>query len=80
MVVPVRLAGGIVKNRVRNLRLEKGLTQTEVADLVGVTRQTIHKIETYDYNPTVRLALDLARVLATEIGQLFWLEQGENEP
>jgi len=62
------------------LRLEKGLTQTEVADLVGVTRQTIHKIETYDYNPTVRLALDLARVLATEIGQLFWLEQGENEP
>lgn len=62
------------------MRLEKGLTQTEVADLVGVTRQTIHKIETYDYNPTVRLALDLARVLATEIGQLFWLEQGENEP
>jgi putative transcriptional regulator len=76
----MRSAGGIVKNRVRSLRLEKGLTQTEVADLVGVTRQTIHKIETYDYNPTVRLALDLARVLATEIGQLFWLEQGENEP
>lgn len=77
-MVSVSSDGGTVKNRVRTFRVERGLTQTELADLVGVTRQTIHKIETYDYNPTVRLALDLARVLATDIGHLFWLDRGES--
>jgi putative transcriptional regulator len=56
-----------------------GLTQSELAFLVGVTRQTINKIEAGDYNPTVRLALALAEALSTPMDQLFYLEEEEDE-
>jgi putative transcriptional regulator len=54
------------------LRTERTrLTQAQLADLVGVTRQTINAIEGGDYAPSVYLALDLARVLACTVEDLF---------
>lgn len=47
------------------------LTQAQLADLVGVARQTVNAIEGGDYAPSVYLALDLAAVLATSVEDLF---------
>ena len=67
-----RLSGRGRVNRLRELRTERTrLTQAQLADLVGVTRQTINAIEGGDYAPSVYLAMDLARVLACTVEDLF---------
>lgn len=67
-----RLSGRGRVNRLREMRTERTrLTQAQLADLVGVTRQTINAIEGGDYAPSVYLALDLARVLACTVEELF---------
>jgi len=53
-------------------RVEKNLTQQELADLVHVTRQTIGLIEKGDYNPTLRLCINIAKALDRTLDQLFW--------
>lgn len=60
-------------------RNEKKLTQEELADKVGVTRQTIGLIEKEKYNPTIALGLKLGNVLNKSLDQLFWEEDDENE-
>ncbi len=64
-------------NCVRELRTEKGWTQEELARAVGVTRQTIHAIEKGGYEPSVRLALELAASLETPLSEVFWLSRRE---
>ncbi len=67
-----RLSGRGRVNRLRELRTERTrLTQAQLADLVGVTRQTINAIEGGDYAPSVYLAVDLARVLSCTVEELF---------
>ncbi|WP_091493814.1 helix-turn-helix transcriptional regulator [Amphibacillus marinus] len=68
-----------MKNRVKVSRNEKKLTQEELADKVGVTRQTIGLIEKEKYNPTIALGLKLGNVLNKSLDQLFWEEDDENE-
>ncbi|MEO7745674.1 MAG: helix-turn-helix transcriptional regulator [Actinomycetota bacterium] len=58
-------------NVVRAARRRAGLTQAELADQVGVARQTIVAVEAGDYAPSVFLALDVARVLSTSVEALF---------
>ncbi len=70
---------GFVKNRVRLSRIEKDLTQEELAEKIGVTRQTIGLIEKGQYNPTIVLCLNLSRVLGKTLDQLFWMEEKEDE-
>jgi len=53
-------------------RVEKNLTQQELADLVQVTRQTIGLIEKGDYNPTLKLCINIAKALDCTLDQLFW--------
>lgn len=60
-----------VPNRVRVARVERGLTQQELAERVGVTRQTIGLIEKEQYNPTILLCLRLAEVLGKSLDELF---------
>ncbi len=60
-----------MKNRVRELRERKGLTQEELARMVGVTRQTIIAIEKGKYDPSLRLAFKLAKVFGVRIEDLF---------
>ncbi len=52
------------------------MTQQELAEMVGVTRQTILSIERGNYNPSVELALRLARVFNTSVEKLFDLDEG----
>ncbi len=61
-------------NRLRDIRLEKQLTQESLADAVGVTRQSIIAIEKSKFVPSVKLALELAHVLGVSLEELFWLE------
>ena len=61
-------------NRVRVARAERDLSQTDLADRVGVSRQTISSIETGQYVPSALLALRLARALAMPVADLFWIE------
>ena len=63
-----------LQNRVHNYRTQAGLTQAELAEQVAVTRQTIISIEKGNYEPSVRLALQLAHVLDTHVETLFYYE------
>ena len=56
-----------------------GMTQQDLADRVGVTRQTILYIEKGKYSPTIGLALRLARELGVRVEDLFELERGEDD-
>ncbi len=70
------MATQIPLNRLKLARVAAGLTQAELADRVGVTRQTIGLIEAGGYNPTLKLCLRLAQVTHKTLDELFW-SQGE---
>ena len=59
---------------IKNLRVEKGMTQQELADLVNVRRETIVRLENGNYNPTLSLAVDIARVFEIAIEEIFIFE------
>ncbi|EXM37617.1 helix-turn-helix transcriptional regulator [Ruminococcus albus] len=63
-----------MKNRIKDLRKSQKLTQDELANAVGVSRQTINAIENDKYNPTLELAIKLARYLRMPVEDLFILE------
>ncbi|HPU02148.1 MAG: helix-turn-helix transcriptional regulator [Firmicutes bacterium] len=63
-----------MRNRIRELRKELGLRQEDLARKAGVTRQTINAIENNKYNPTLILAMKLARILKTTVENLFQLD------
>jgi putative transcriptional regulator len=60
-----------MKTRIREFRAKMGLTQANLASLVGVRRETIVFLESGKYNPSLRLAHDVAKVLGTTIDTLF---------
>jgi putative transcriptional regulator len=62
-----------VTNRVRALRAARGLTQEGLADLAGVSRQTINSIETGRFEPSLSLALVLAELFETPVEAIFSL-------
>ena len=64
----------ILKNRLEVARAEKGLSQTQLAELVGVSRNTISSIETGQFNPTAKLALILCIALDKKFEELFYFE------
>jgi len=61
----------LMKNRLRELRKERNLTQEELARILGVTRQTIIAIENNKYDPTLRLALKIARFFSVSVEEIF---------
>lgn len=63
-----------MKNILRELRRERKFTQDELAKALGVSRQTINAIENDKYNPTLELAIRLARFLDIPVEKLFILE------
>jgi len=64
----------LIGNKLKLARVESGLTQQGLADVVGVTRQTIGLIEAGEYNPTIKLCLLLARATNKSLDELFWIE------
>ena len=64
----------ILKNRLKQARSEKKLSQTQLAALVGVSRNTISSIETGQFNPTAKLALVLCIALDKKFEELFYFD------
>mgnify|MGYP001172792267 CR=1 FL=1 len=62
-------------NGVRDLRAHSGMTQQELADQVGVTRQTIVALEGEAYTPSLALALRVAQVFDKPVDKVFWFER-----
>ena len=67
----------ILKNRLKAARAEKNLSQGALAELVGVSRQTISSIETGQFNPTAKLPLVLCIALDKKFEDLFYFEDEE---
>lgn len=63
-----------MKNQIKALRRQKGYRQEDLAAALGVTRQTIIAAENDKYDPTLELAMRLARLLGTSVEELFILE------
>lgn len=64
----------MIKNRVYEIRRKHQLTQQELAELVGVSRQTIIALEKGSYNPSLELALKLSKVLDENVENIFTLD------
>ena len=62
----------ILKNNLKEIRKEKNLSQQELADMVGVSRNTISSLETGQYEPTAKLALVLAIALDKKFEEIFY--------
>jgi putative transcriptional regulator len=67
-----------LENRLKVARAERGLSQEQLADLAGVTRQTISSIETGQYCPSALLAFQLAERLGKRVDELFFLNGGQS--
>jgi len=66
---------GLGKNlRLKSARAALDMSQKDLADAVGVTRQTINAIENGDYNPTIRLCIKICKVLGKTLNDIFWEE------
>ncbi len=64
----------MLKNRVREFRQQKNLTQEELGNKVGVSRQTIISIEKYKYKPSLELAMKISLEIGEKIETLFYFE------
>ena len=63
------------KNRVKLARVENDLTQAQLAERAGVTRQTIGLIEAGRFNPSLKLCMAIAKALNKTLDDLFWIEE-----
>jgi putative transcriptional regulator len=66
-----------IKTRIKELRARENLTQDELADMVGVTRQTLLYLEKGKYNPSLLLAYKVSKALKSDIGDVFIIEGDE---
>jgi putative transcriptional regulator len=60
--------------RLKSARAAKDMSQKDIAEAVGVTRQTINAIEMGNYNPTVNLCIAICKVLGKTLNEIFWEE------
>lgn len=63
-----------MKNNIKELRKLKNIRQEDLANLVGVTRQTINAIENNKYDPTLELAMKLAKIFDKHVDEIFTLD------
>ena len=64
----------VLKTTLRDLRKSKGLQQADLAALVGVRRETIGNLENGKYNPSLKLAMDIAKVFNKSVEEFFFFE------
>lgn len=60
--------------KLKSARAAKDLSQQALAELVGVSRQTVNAIEIGNYNPTIKLCIAICKVLGKTLDELFWTE------
>lgn len=76
MKIMIREGGTSLKNlKLKAARAAKDLSQEQLAQLVGVTRQTIGMIEAGKYNPTLNLCIAICKALGKTLDELFWNEE-----
>lgn len=63
-----------LSTKLKEYREAKGLKQTDLAELVGVRRETIVNLEKGKYNPSLKLAMDIAKVFHTTVEELFFFD------
>ncbi len=68
-----------MKNKLEELRKQRGIRQEELADLLGVSRQTIGSLENGRYNPSIILAFRIARFFGLTIEQIFLYEESGSD-
>ena len=69
----------VLKTRIKELRWEKKVQQAELAKIVGVRRETIVNLENGKYNPSLKLALDIAKFFPLPVEDIFQLEDDEED-
>jgi len=69
----------ILKTRLHELRKECNMQQAKLAKLVGVRRETIGNLENGRYNPSLKLAMDIAKVFDTTVEDIFTFEDDDDE-
>jgi len=65
----------VVRNRVREMRTEAGMTQADLGDALGVSRQTINSIEAGRYLPSLPLALKIGRLFGSPVHEIFEMDE-----
>lgn len=68
-----------MKNKIKQLREYLGLTQEQLGELVGVSRQAINAIETEKFEPSIWLAYDIAKVFHSNIEEIFQFEESKRK-
>ena len=68
-----------MKNKLKQFREEVGLTQEQLGELVGVSRQAINAIETEKFEPSIWLAYDISKVFHSTIEEIFLFEESEKK-
>ena len=63
--------------KIKAFREQAGMTQSELAEMVGARRETIVHLESGKYNPSLKLAMDIAKVFGTTVEELFLFEDDE---
>ena len=71
--------GDAMKNRIEEIRKEKGIRQDELGKMLGISRQTISSLENGRYNPSIMLAHKIAVLFGMSIEDVFIFEEGESE-
>lgn len=66
---------GELKTKLKEYRAKYDMKQGELADKVGVRRETIIRLEKGQYNPSLKLAMDIAKLFDTTVEELFWFEE-----
>jgi putative transcriptional regulator len=69
----------ILKTKIHELRRERNMKQEELANLVGVRRETIGHLENERYNPSLKLAMDIAKVFGKSVEEVFEFIDDEEE-
>lgn len=64
-----------LKTKINELRRERNMQQIELAELVGVRRETIGNLENGKYNPSLKLAMDIAKVFGKTVEEIFYFEE-----
>ena len=64
-----------VKNRIKEIRLAKGISQIQMAEDLQITRQTVNAVENHKYNPSLELALKLIKYFDITLDEIFTLEE-----
>ncbi|ARJ25263.1 transcriptional regulator (plasmid) [Bacillus mycoides] len=68
-----------MKNHVKIARVKADLTQQQLADAVGITRQTVSLIEKGKYNPSLKLCLQICYAVNANLDDIFWINQEDFE-